>query len=96
MSGRNIFAVAKVLLALLVLLLGAGSALAYAGPGADLTFVSSAMTLLVWALVACSSVVLWPLYALLRKIRGGKTESTKSPAPEKTPEEGRVASHTDS
>jgi hypothetical protein len=80
-SDRNLFAVAK---------------LAYVGPGADLAFVGYAMTLLAWALAAFSAVFLWPVYALLRKIRGGKKESTTASPLEKAPEEARAASHTDS
>jgi hypothetical protein len=95
-SDRNLFTVAKVLLALSVLLLGANSALAYVGPGADVAFISYAMTLFAWALAAFSAVLLWPVYALLRKIRGGKKESTTAPALDKAPEEARAASHTDS
>jgi hypothetical protein len=85
-SDRNLVAVAKVLLALSVLLLGANSALAYVGPGADLAFVSYAMALLAWALAAFTAVLLWPVYALLRKIRGGKKESTTAPALDKAPD----------
>jgi hypothetical protein len=70
--GRNLFAVCKVLLALSVLLLGAGRAMAYGGPGADVTFISYAMTLLAWALAAFSATLLWPAYALLRWVRRRK------------------------
>jgi len=59
----------KVLFALAVLLLGASPAMAYVGPGADVTFISYAMTLLVWVLAAFSAVLLWPVHALLGKIR---------------------------
>jgi hypothetical protein len=70
--GRDFSAVCKVLLALSVLLLGAGRAMAYGGPGADVTFISSAMTLLAWALAAFSAALLWPVYALLRWVRRHK------------------------
>jgi len=43
--------------------------MAYVGPGADVTFISYAMTLLVWVLAAFSAVLLWPVHALLGKIR---------------------------
>jgi hypothetical protein len=59
----------KVLFALAILLLGADPAMAYVGPGADVTFISYAMTLLVWVLAAFSAVLLWPVHALLGKIR---------------------------
>jgi cyanate permease len=90
-SDRNLFTVAKVLMALYVLLLGATSALGYAGPGADIAFVSYAMALVAWALAAFSAIVLWPVYALLRKVRGAKKESTTTSPLEKTPEEARSA-----
>jgi hypothetical protein len=81
--------------ALFVLLLGANPALAYAGPGVDVSFISSAMALLAWALAAGAAVFLWPVYALLRKIRGRKDEPTTTPATEAAPEEARAVSHTD-
>jgi hypothetical protein len=99
---HNISVVGKVLLALSVLLLGADSALAYVGPGADVAFISYAMTLLMWVLAAFSTVLLWPIYALIRKMRGrgsqaeleNQEKSTASPL-ETAPEETRAASHTD-
>ena len=96
MPGRNVPTVCKVLLALLVLLLGADPALAYAGPGVDVSFISTAMALLAWVLAAGAAVFLWPVYALLRKIRGRKDEPTTTPATaEAAPEEARAVSHTD-
>ena len=96
MPGRNLSTMCKVLLALAILLLGADRALAYGGPGADVTFISYAMTLLAWALAAFSAVLLWPVYALLRRIRGGKNQSTTASPIEAAPEEARAVSHTDS
>lgn len=86
MPGRDLFTVCKVLLALAVLLLGADRALAYVGPGADVTFIGYAMTLLAWMVAAFSAVLLWPVYALLRKIRGRKNSSATPPTPESAPE----------
>jgi hypothetical protein len=94
--GRNRWTVCKVLLALSVLLLGADRALAYVGPGADVTFISYAMTLLVWVLAVSSAVLLWPVYALLRWLRGRKNEAAPAPSPEAAQEEARGGSHTDS
>jgi hypothetical protein len=94
--GRNLSTVCKVLLALSVLLLGADRALAYVGPGADVTFIGYAMALLAWALAAFSAVLLWPVYALLRRIRRRKNKSTMASALEAAPEEARAVSHTDS
>ena len=95
MPGRNLSAVSKVVLALSVLLLGANRAMAYAGPGVDVSLIGYAMTLLAWVLAAFSAVLLWPVYALLRKIRGRKDESTTTPSIGAAPEEARAVSHTD-
>ena len=96
MPGRNLSAACKVLLALSVLLLGADNVMAYGGPGADVTFISYAMTLLAWALAASSAALLWPAYALLRWVRRRKDRSTAAPSPDAAPEEARAVSHTDS
>jgi hypothetical protein len=87
--------VCKVLLALSVLLLGADRALAYGGPGADVTFISYAMALLAWVLAALSATLLWPAYALLRWIRRRQNKSPTTPSLEPAPEEARAVSHTD-
>jgi len=76
---RDLSTVGKVLLALSLVLLGADSALAYVGPGADVAFLSYALTLLAWAGAALSAIFMWPLYALLRKIRSRRSQA-KSPA----------------
>jgi hypothetical protein len=94
--GRNGSTACKVLLALSVLVLGADRALAYAGPGVDVTFIGYAMTLLLWLLAAFSAVLLWPVYALLRMLRRRKNDSTTATLPEAAPEEPRAVSHTDS
>jgi hypothetical protein len=73
--GRNLSIACKALLALSVLLLGADRAPAYVGPGAGATFISNAKTLLVLALVAFAALLLWPVYALVRRIRGRENES---------------------
>ena len=96
MPGRNLPTVCKALLALTVLLLGADPALAYAGPGVDVSLIGYAMTLLAWVLAMFSAVLLWPVYALLRKLRGRKDESTTTSAVGAAPEEARAVSHTDS
>ncbi len=96
MPGRKLSTVCKVLLALSVLLLGVGRAMAYVGPGSDVTFISSAMTLLAWVLAAFSAVLLWPAHALMRWIRRRKNEPAAAPSPEAVPEEARAVSHADS
>ena len=96
MPGRNLSTVCKVLLAVSVLLLGADHALAYVGPGADVTFISYAMTLLAWVLAAFGAILLWPVYALLRRMRRRKIQSTTASALEAAPEEAHAVSPTDS
>jgi hypothetical protein len=61
-------------------LVGAGGILAYIGPGAGLEQVGYALTLLLFGITASSAVLLWPFYALLRWLRGGK-----KPAPPAAP-----------
>ncbi len=95
MPDRNHYTVAKVLLALSLLLLVANSAPAYVGPGADLAFLSYAMTLLAWVFAAFSAVLLWPVYALLRKIRSGKNKSTTAALPATTPQKAPADSHSE-
>ena len=96
MPGRSLSTVCKVLLALSVLLLEADRAMAYVGPGADATFISTAMTLLLWVGAAFSAVLLWPVYAMLGWIRRRKNKSTTTPSLEAAPEEARAVSSTDS
>ena len=92
MPGRNL---GKLLLTLCVLLLAADRAVAYVGPGADVAFISYAMTLLLWMLAAFSAVLLWPVYALVRMIRRRKDPSTIL-AQEPAPEDARGVSHSES
>ncbi len=96
MPGRRSSAAYTVLLASAVLLLSADRAQAYVGPGADVTFIGYAMTLLVWVLAAFSAILLWPIYAVLGWIRRGKNKPTSTSLQESAPEEVRAASHTDS
>jgi hypothetical protein len=49
--------------------------LAYIGPGADMGLISYALTLVLVGLSAFSAIFLWPFYALLRRIRGGKNKA---------------------
>jgi hypothetical protein len=53
--------------------------LAYAGPGADLGFLTYALGLLAWIVVSFSALVLWPVRSLLRYLRGhNKLESSNT------------------
>jgi hypothetical protein len=68
--GRN--ALCLTLLAVTVLLLWSDCALAYVGPGAGLELTGYFFSLVAWGATAFSMVLLWPFYALLRRIRGIK------------------------
>ena len=71
------------LLALSLLLLAAAPVLAYGGPGAGVEFIPYFLGLLTWLGVCFSAIFLWPIYALLRKIRGRKNQATHElPPPE--------------
>jgi hypothetical protein len=96
MPGSNRSTACRVLLALAVLLLVADRAQAYVGPGVDVTFISFAMSLLVWVLAAFSAVLLWPVYAMLRWVRGRKNEPAPASGFGAAQEEARGLSHTDS
>ncbi len=68
---------------------------AYVGPGAGLELVGYSVTLLAWALAAFSAVLLYPVYALLRRFRRGKNAPAPTPVVEPAPEEDRAASPAD-
>lgn len=87
MPVRNRLSAWGVLLALTVVLLGVNPAMAYIGPGADLGFVGYFMSLLVWVGVAFSATFLWPIYALLRRLRRGKKAKATEQIPTPTAEE---------
>jgi hypothetical protein len=71
----------RALLALVVLLLLTERAPAYVGPGAGLEFVGYFSSLLAMGLAAFSTVLLWPVYALIRWLRRGKNDQVlESPA----------------
>ena len=90
MLGRNRSIVCSVWLALFVLLLGADRAMAYVGPGVDVTFIGYAMTLLAWMLAAFSAVLLWPVYSLLRWLRGRKNPPPTAASLDTAPEEAHL------
>ncbi len=67
---------------------GPGGLWAYIGPGAGLEFVGYFFTLAVYGLTAASAVLLWPVYALVRRLRGSKKPAAAAPpaAAPKAPE----------
>jgi hypothetical protein len=62
-----VFSACKAALAVAAVLLLAGDACAYVVPGPE--FFGQFMTLIVWALIAFSSVLLWPVYALRKRLQ---------------------------
>ena len=61
--------------ALLLSLLGsAGSAAAYIGPGAGISFLGSLVTTVSVVLLAVAAVLFWPIRYLFRRLRPGKVE----------------------
>jgi len=83
---RNLRVAGKIFLALAVLLLLAGNATAYVGPGSGLDLIGYFMSLTAMATVIFSSIVLWPIYAVLRRIRRGKNPLKDAPPSENLPE----------
>lgn len=75
-------------LALLSVLFLVNSASAYVGPGAGLELIGYTMGLVYLGFTAFSAVLLWPLYALLRRIRGRAKTSAGPPTPASTGETG--------
>jgi hypothetical protein len=63
---------------LLALLVAAGSAHAYVGPGAGLDLIGYTISLAACGLAAFSSVLLWPIYTLLRKLRAGRNKPAQA------------------
>jgi hypothetical protein len=72
MHGRDSFLPRTILLTLSLLLVCAGPALAYIGPGAGLELVGYSLGLLIWMVTAFSAMLLWPLYSFIRRLRGIK------------------------
>ena len=58
---------------------------AYAGPGVDVQFISYFFSLLAMVGVALSAVLMWPVYTLLRWLRGGKAKPPPVAAVEPVP-----------
>jgi hypothetical protein len=86
--------VPKAVLALVTLLFLAGGAMAYVGPGAGPEFFGYFLSLLAWVGVALSALLLWPVYALIRRFRGGPKSPpvpTLPPAPPGGQPEGEAA-----
>lgn len=81
MPVPNMSILCKFGLALLAMLVLVNSASAYVGPGSGVELIPYAVALVSFALTFFISVLLWPLNALRRRLRG----RTKSPAAPPTP-----------
>jgi hypothetical protein len=73
MRDRDAIVARNVLLAAIIMLLATRRASAYVGPGAGLEFLGYFLSLLVLVVTAFSTILLWPVYAFVRWMRGGKT-----------------------
>jgi hypothetical protein len=72
MYGRVNFLTWKLSFAILTLLLLSSAAHAYVGPEADPATLGYFFSLMAWLVVALSSLLLWPVYALIRFLRRGR------------------------
>jgi hypothetical protein len=72
MSDRDHFLCWKLSFTIFTLLLLSGAAHAYVGPEADPATLGYFFSLLAWVFVAVSSLMLWPIYALIRFLRRGR------------------------
>ena len=80
MLGRERAAVVRAFLALSLVLFVAAPVFAYAGPGAGVEFIGYFMSLLAWLGLCFSAIFLWPVYAVVRKIRGHKNPTVQEPS----------------
>ena len=75
------------ILALTLLILPVGPALAYIGPGAGISVLGSLLSILATIFVAIGAVLFWPLRKLMKR-RKARRESATVPADEVTRDEG--------
>jgi hypothetical protein len=80
MCNRAHFLWWKLSFAILTLLFLSSAAHAYVGPDADPATMSYFFSLMAWLLVAVSSLMLWPVYALIRFFRRGRAASETATA----------------
>jgi hypothetical protein len=76
--GRKIPTLWTIVVALALLVVAAQPAMAYVGPGPELT--GYFLSMVAWVGVAFLSFLTWPIYALLRRLRGAKPRA-ETPAP---------------
>ena len=90
MRGRNHLSIVTVLLAVLVLLCCESRALAYIGPGAPLALVPWFIGLVIFVVVAFFMMLLWPIYVLIRWLRGVKAPAAATASAAGTPADNGV------
>jgi hypothetical protein len=78
MRDRDEFAAWKAVLALVVTLLLTQRAPAYIGPGAGLEFIGYFSSMIALVLAAFSTVLLWPVYSMIRWLRGFRSNQAQS------------------
>lgn len=69
------------LLFALVLITFSGSAFAYIGPGAGVSFLGSVWAVLVGIVLAVAAILIWPIRYMFRRIRRRLDRSTDSAPP---------------
>lgn len=69
------------LLFALILVTFSGSALAYIGPGAGVSFLGSIWAVLVGIVLAVAAVLIWPIRYLIRRMRSRVNKATGSTPP---------------
>ena len=70
-----------IVIALSIVALVPGTALAYIGPGPGLEFIPFFMSLVTWAAVALGGVLLWPVTALLSRFRRPRSQDSAETTP---------------
>jgi hypothetical protein len=73
LSGRFLF---LMLCSIMATLAVSNRAMAYVGPGSGMEFIGSALALIAMVGAAFLSILMWPIYAVRRWIRGIKHPST--------------------
>src|SRR5262245_9544591 len=75
MLGHRFCLLLAITLSLSCLLLVPNHALAYVGPGPGVELIPYFYSLLVWVGLALTSILLWPVQALLFRLRGGRPQA---------------------
>ncbi|MGB0135575.1 hypothetical protein [Dokdonella sp.] len=68
------------LLLALILIAFSGSAFAYIGPGAGVSFLGSIWAVLIGIVLAVAAVLIWPIRYMIRRMRR-RVDNAKDPTP---------------